>query len=85
MATAITIPATLTMNQIIQRAYQAGFEDYWSGLESNQHDTKAGMAKSFLTNLKTGDVVEVWEDGSFDIYNQHGDPVTFHLEHLEQY
>lgn len=72
------VEPVLSMNQIINKAKAAGFEDYWSGIESiHSRMGREGMAKSFLLNHNTGDVLEVWENGTFDIYNQFGDQPTF--------
>lgn len=66
------------MNEIIAKAKAAGFEDYWSGIETvHSRMSREGMAKAILINYETADVVEVWENGDFDIYNQFGEQTTF--------
>lgn len=63
--------------QICQQAVANGFEVYWSGLESGNCLERGGMEKTILTNKTTGDVVDVWENGHFEVYNQYGNAVTF--------
>ncbi len=57
------------MNTIINYILDFGFEYYWSGLDSPYGKL---MAKAIYTNPDTGDVIDIWEDGSFEIYNQFG-------------
>ena len=66
-----------TMQQLIDKAYASGFEHYWTGLESNNCPEKGGMAKAILLNRDNGDVIDVWENGQFEVYNQFGQPTTF--------
>ena len=78
--TAATETQTNTMNDIIEKAKAAGFEDYWSGLETvHSRMNREGMAKAILINYENGDVIEVWENGEFDIFNQFGEKPTFCL------
>ncbi len=67
----------LTMNQIIEKAQERGFEFYWSGIETG-NSILDGLQKAFYTH-PTGDVVEVWENGYFEIYNQWGLTVNFSI------
>lgn len=60
-------------------ARAAGFEDYWSGSEPAFDSEHPRMAKSILTNKRTMDVIDVWENGDFEIYNQDGKNTTFRI------
>lgn len=67
-------PGALSMNEIITKAKAAGFQDFYSGMENT---SKGRQLVVILINHDTADVVEVWENGTFDIYNQFGEQPTF--------
>lgn len=57
------------MKDIINYILNRGFQYQWSGLDSSNGKL---LAKAIYINPITGDVIDIWDDGTFEIYNQWG-------------